>query len=127
MKYAWIFDTPAVAGHAAGTSRRIRAGLRLIADDPDFRLTIPVVCLIEAYPVTPPAAHHILDSLAVNPGVLVEHIGTDPHTVVAVGHLAAGIGRAGAAHAAHLARAGDRPAIVFTDAILPVEVMTRPV
>jgi hypothetical protein len=127
VKYAWIFDSPALAGHATGASRRMRAGLRLPADDPDFRLTVPVTCLLEAYSATPANSHYVLDSLVINPGVVVESIGEDPHAVRAVGHLTRDVGRPGAAHAAQLALTKSRPGIVFIDLPMPDDVMTRPV
>jgi hypothetical protein len=123
VKYTWIYDTPALVGYVAGTSPRVRAGLRLIAEDPGFRLTVPAVCLIEAYADTPAERHWRLDSLAINPGVTV--MGVDAADTTRVGALCAITGRAGAAHAAFAA--STRAGIVFTDAPMPGGVDVRPI
>lgn len=127
MRYYWIYDTPALVGHANGTSNRIRAGLTLLLDQPDFRLTVPAICLLEAYQQTPAEVHQLLDLLATSPGVKVEPVGDDPHTMATFGQLISDTGRAGAAHAAHLAMAGDGPCIVFTDEQMPAGVLSRPI
>ncbi|QSB12578.1 hypothetical protein JQS43_12665 [Natronosporangium hydrolyticum] len=126
MRYYWIFDTPALVGHANGTSNRVRAGLLVLLDEPDFQLTVPALCLAEAYQQTPAETHHLLDWLATSPGVVLEPVGDDPREMAALGELIAETGRPGAAHAAHLALAGDGPCIVFTDEQLPAGVLARP-
>lgn len=127
MRYSWIYDTPALVGHANGTSTRVRAGLQMLLDEPDHRLTVPATCLLEAYQQTGQDTHRLLDWLATNPGVRVEPVGDDPHAMGALGQLIADTGRAGAAHAAHLAMAGEGPCIVFTDAPMPSGVLSRTV
>lgn len=127
MRYYWIFDTPALAGHAAGESSRVRAGLRLALAEPGFRLTVPATCLLEAYPLTEPAAHHLLDRLATHPAVALEPVGDQPRVFAALGQLVRDTGRPGAAHAAHLALAGSGPCVVFTDVRMPAGVLSRPV
>jgi hypothetical protein len=124
--YHLVYDTNAVVGHVTGTSRRLRAGLRLILDEPDLRLLVPAVCLLEAYAQTSSDLHHLLDELATNPGVFVGPGDPDPRVAVVVGKLAAETGRAGAAHAAHMAIEGQGPAMVFTDTVMPTEVLARP-
>lgn len=126
-KYHLVYDTAALVGHAAGRSRRVRAGLRLIVDEPEIRIRVPLACLLEAYAQVPREAGHVLDELATNPGVAIVPVGPDPRTAVTVGQLAIETGGAGAAHAAHVAMEGQGPAVVFTDATMPTEVLARPV
>jgi hypothetical protein len=123
VKRAWIYDTPALVGYALDTSRRVLVGLRLVADDPGFRLTVPAVCLIEAYAAMPKDRCWRLDALAVNPGVQIMGVAADQ--VAAIGARCVPQGRAGVAQVVFLAAQG--PAIVFTDAPMPPEVETRPV
>lgn len=127
MRYHWIYDTPALVGHANGTSTRVRAGLQLLLDEPDFRLTVPATCLLEAYQLTADTAHHLLDWLATSPGVALRSVGDDPKAMATLGALVADVSRPGAAHAAHLALAGEGPCIVFTDIKMPAGVLARPV
>lgn len=126
MRYHWIFDTAALIGHANGTSTLIRAGLRMALDEPAFRLTVPATCLLEAYANTPPDTHPLLDGLAANPGVEVVAVGSDARTLTDLGELVRATGRAGAAHAAHLAMAGEGPCLVFSDISMPSGVLSRP-
>lgn len=126
MRYYWIYDTPALVGHATGASTRVRAGLQLVMDQPDAFLTVPATCLLEAYSQTPPQTHHLLDALATNPGVKVAAAGDDLRALPAIGELVREIGRPGAAQAAHLALAGNGPCLVFTDVAMPSGVLARP-
>jgi hypothetical protein len=127
MRYYWIYDTPALVGHASGTSRRVRAGLRMAHGDPGFRLTVPATCLLEAYQQAPPQQHYLLDRLATHPVVAVEPVGDDLRVIAALGQLTYEIGRAGAGHAAQLALAGEGPCVVFTDLRMPAGVLARPI
>jgi hypothetical protein len=126
LRYHLVYDTAAIVGHLTGGSRRVRAGLRLILNEPDVRLRVPAVCLLEAYAQAAKEAHRLLDELATNPGVLVGTVDPDPRTAVTVGRLAFETGRAGAAHAAHIAIEGEGPSVVFTDTTMPAEVLARP-
>lgn len=128
MRYYWIYDTPALAGHAEGSSSRVRAGLRLALDEPSFRLTVPATCLLEAYQWADPEVHPLLDRLGTHPAVAVEPApGDHPAALAALGRLVRATGRPGAAHAAHLALAGDGPCVVFTDVRMPAGVLARPI
>jgi hypothetical protein len=124
VKHAWIYDTPALTSYATETSRRVNTGLTYIIYDPEFRLIIPTICLVEAYAALPAEHRWRLDSLALNPGVTV--VGVSANDAMRLGALAAVTGRAGAAHAAFLAN--DRPAIVFTDDTpMPAGTAVRPI
>lgn len=127
MRYHWIYDTPALVGHANGTSSRVRAGLRCALESIDFQLTIPAACLLEAYEQVAPDSYPLLDWLATSPGVRVAPVGDSPTEFAAIGQVVGETGRAGAAHAAHLALIGDGPCIVFTDTAMPSGVLSRPV
>lgn len=127
MRYRWIYDTPALVGHANGTSNRLRAGLHLAMTEQGHQLTVPATCLMEAYQQVPPDAHPLLDWLATSPGVELVPAGEQATEISAVGELVRDTGRPGAAHAAHLALAGDGPCIVFTDVQMPSGVLSRSV
>lgn len=123
MMRRWIYDTSSLVGYALDTSRRVAVGLRLIADDPEFRLTVPGICLIEAYLAVPEPRRWRLDALAANPGVQV--VGVPAETALEIGRAGVVTGRPGAGQAAYLARLG--PSIVFTDASMPKDVDVRPI
>lgn len=124
-KYHLVYDTPALIGHATGDSRRLRCGLQLIVDEADLRLQVPAACLLEAYAQVPKDGRSLLDELATNPGVAVRPLDPHPHTAATIGALATETGRAGAAHAAHVAIEGQGPSLVFTDTPMPAEVLAR--
>jgi hypothetical protein len=126
MRYHWIYDTPALVGHATGASTLVRAGLQLVLAEPGAHLTVPATCLLEAYAQTPAEVHHLLDRLATNPGVTVAPAGDDPRGIATLGELVRETGRPGAAHAAQLALAGNGPCLVFTDSRMPGGVLSRP-
>lgn len=126
LTYHLVYDTSAILGHLTGASTRLRAGLQLILEHPDIRVRVPAVCLLEAYAQVSKDTQHLLDELATNPGVLVAAEDPDPRTAVTVGQLAVETGRAGAAHAAHIAIEGEGPSMVFTDTAMPAEVLARP-
>lgn len=127
MRYRWIYDTPALVGHANGTSNRVRAGLHLTVTEQGFQLTVPATCMLEAYQQVSPEAQELLGWLATSPGISLVPVGGRADEIATIGQLIGDTGRPGAAHAAHLALAGEGPYIVFTDVQMPSGVLSRSV